>query len=179
MAPSWVLQVNNRLSPLFSIMLFHFVSLLLLTLVFLANTRSFKHNPMFKAASFMITFFNTLTPRVVAYLMTFEAHRNQGSLQESLFLKMCLFRWVNTAVILYVTTPFTSILTGTDLLTSVFSVFTTEIYTTPILNLSDIFGQVQRHYFAPRAKDQRQMNQCFTGVKYNLAERYTVSIYLF
>jgi len=39
--------------------------------------------------------------------------------------------------------------------------------------MADYMGHFQRHYVAPRATDQRKMNQQFQGKLYNLSERYT------
>jgi len=123
----------------------------------------------------MITFCNTLTPMIVKFLMRFEAHTNQGTYQESLFFKLCIFRWMNTAVIMAALQPFTSTLTRGSFLVTIYSLFSTEIITTPLLQMADYMGHFQRHYVAPRATDQRKMNQQFQGKLYNLSERYTVS----
>ena len=129
-----------------------------------------------EASAFFISFFNGITPRIVKQLMKLESHRNEGSRQTSLFLRICLFRWTNTALILYIITPFASTLTASELLITIFSVFYTELFYTPITFLSDYMGHFQRHYLAPRALDQRRMNLYFQGSAYTLAERYTVSI---
>ena len=113
---------------------------------------------------------------LVGYLVNFESHTNVGSRETSLFIKICLFRWTNTAIILYLTTPFTRRLESDTLITLVYSLFFTEITTTPILQLSDYYGNYQRHIVAPRAPDRRRMMQCFEGTPYSLSERYTVSI---
>ena len=46
----------------------------------------------------MITAFNTIIPLIVKILMIFEPHGTEGSFQASLYMKITLFRWVNTAL---------------------------------------------------------------------------------
>jgi len=127
----------------------------------------------FTVGAFMITVFNTITPRICKMLMKMESHRNEGSYEESLFLKICTFRWTNTAIVLYIITAFSEVITKDVMMSTVDAVFTTEIYVTPILMLLDYTGHFKRHILAPRAPDQKRMDLQFTGVTYSLAERYT------
>lgn len=48
------------------------------------------------------TIFNSVIPIVVKILMLFERHQTEGGFQSSLYLKITLFRWVNTAIALQV-----------------------------------------------------------------------------
>ena len=43
----------------------------------------------------------------------------------------------------------------------------------PIIQLSDTSGQLKRHFFAPRAPDQRRMNAAFMPPFIDIGERYT------
>ncbi len=61
------------------------------------------------------------------------------------------------------------------LLAGVYAIFFAEIITTTALQLLDISGNLKRHYFAPRAVTQEEMNSCMKGSKVELAERYSVS----
>lgn len=123
----------------------------------------------------MISMTNSITPMIVRVLVSYETHRNEGSVQRSLFMKTCLFRWIQTAILLSIITPFTSTISEGGLINILFSIFFTGMIYTPLTNLSDIFGHYNRHFLAPRAPDQRRMNLLFTGTQYDLAERYTVS----
>lgn len=127
----------------------------------------------FTPTALMITFLNSATPMVVRFIMTFESHRTEGSRQSSEYLKMCLFRWTSSAIVLSLIIPFTSTITNNQLLKKIYSIFFTEIIYTPVSQLSDFAGQFYRHYQAPRAKNDRQMKLCFQGTSYSLAERYT------
>jgi hypothetical protein len=70
-------------------------------------------------------------------------------------------------------TSFTDTLQKNGLVTAVNSLFIGELVTRPVLQLSDIMGNLNRHYFGPRAADQRRMNLCFMGSQYEIGERYT------
>ena len=48
------------------------------------------------------TIFNAIIPIAVKVIMMFERHQTEGGYQSSLYLKITLFRWVNTAIALQV-----------------------------------------------------------------------------
>jgi len=50
----------------------------------------------------LISVFNSAIPLFVKILMIFEKHVSEGSFQTSLYLKITLFRWVNTAILVKV-----------------------------------------------------------------------------
>jgi len=125
-------------------------------------------------ASIIITILNRLTPMVVKFLNSFEAHRNQSSYQASQFIKITLFRWVNTAVITLVITPFTDTLqNGSFLINSIFTICITEMTVNPVLQMLNYMSNFQMHVLGPRAVDQRRMNLHFQGGYYEIGERYT------
>jgi len=107
--------------------------------------------------------------------MLFERHQTEGGFQASLYLKITMFRWVNTAIVLQWITPFTKTLgiTRTDLLPSVSAILWAECWITPAIRILDIASNFQKHILAPRAYTQEQMNMFFLGTRYNLGERYT------
>ena len=47
----------------------------------------------------LISIFNAVIPILIKILMIFERHVTEGSYQTSLYLKITLFRWVNTAIL--------------------------------------------------------------------------------
>jgi hypothetical protein len=136
------------------------------------------YGPIYAAVS--ISLLNTVFPMVAKSMTNTEIHRSHGSKQTSLYVKICLFRWVNTAVVTTLITPFTSTLMGGDdhLLAGVYAIFFSEIVTITVIQLLDIGGNINRHIFAPRAKTQEDINQCMSGSVVELAERYTVSMML-
>lgn len=117
---------------------------------------------------------NTITPILVRLISSSESHSNQTSKATSVYLKITAFRWINTVILLPIITPFTQTLQDGDyLIRSVRALYITELTTKPILQIVDIIGNLKRHYFAPRAKDQRRMNSYFLPGPVSIEERYT------
>lgn len=124
-------------------------------------------------AAFVIAIFNSVFPMFAKALTDMEAHSSEGDKQRSLYVKIAFFRWVNTAVVITIITPFTSTLTDGKLINQIFSLFYAEIITSNALQLGDVMGHINRHYFAPRAKTQDAQNILMQGSPVDLAERYT------
>ena len=125
-------------------------------------------------ASTAIAIFNQITPRVVRVLTSFEYHPGQSSYSASNYIKMTLFRWINTAVIYSIVNPFTeTIANGSYLIDSVLTMFLFDLVLTPSLGLSDLVGNFMRHFLGPRAATQRRMNLCFKASTYDIGELYT------
>lgn len=123
----------------------------------------------------LVTVLNSLIPMIVKILMIFEPHHTEGDFQSSLFTKITLIRWTNTALLLKIITPWPTTL-GADksnILPSVNSLMWSEFTITPLLKILDLSGNFQKHFLAPRARTQEQMNTNFQGTPYNLGERYT------
>ena len=110
-------------------------------------------------------------PNLAKYITDFEGHRNESKLQTSLYMKIAAFRWVNTAVVTTYITPFTYTLLPGGLISQIAAIFFAEIVTTNVIQLTDVWGHIQRHIIAPRAKTQDAMNRCFQGLQVELAER--------
>ena len=56
---------------------------------------------------------NFIIPFVTRLMVSYEKHLDEGSMQRSLYIKITLFRWVNTAIVTRIITPFVSSL-GVD-----------------------------------------------------------------
>ena len=127
------------------------------------------------AAAPLISISNTLIPLIVKILMIFEPHGSEGSFQAALYLKITLFRWVNTAFLIKILTPWTSTLEDDPraVLPQINAILWAELWITPSLRLLDLFGNFKKHILAPRARNQELMNLNFLGTRYNLGERYT------
>ena len=84
---------------------------------------------------------------------------------------------MNSTVVFYLITPFTSTITDTTddpgLIPKMATLFITNMIISTFLALTDIGGHVRRHIMAPRKKTQDAMNICFQGSTYELAERYS------
>lgn len=127
-------------------------------------------------AAFLIAILNIVVPNLFKNVNTLESHAGEGSYQASLYAKISIFRFVNTAVVTTIIKPFTATISddAAALIPAVYAVLKAEIVTAPIVNMLDIVGQFKRHILAPRAENQGAMNSCFRGSAQNLGEKYTV-----
>mmetsp|Transcript_17239 Transcript_17239/g.23946 ORF Transcript_17239/g.23946 Transcript_17239/m.23946 type:complete len:578 (-) Transcript_17239:207-1940(-) len=126
--------------------------------------------------AFAVSGFNSIAPQVVKYVTKwFESHISEGQLEASLYFKLTLVRWMTTAVITTLIAPFTNTLSnGSEyLIQSVYAIFVSELIRSPLMQLSDYWGNYVRHYFGPRAPDQFRMNLNFQGGYFSLANQYT------
>jgi hypothetical protein len=112
-------------------------------------------------------------PAFAKILTDCEAHSSEGNKQRSLYFKIALFRWVNTAIVITIITPFTSTLTNQKLINQVYNLFFAEIITSNAILLLDPLEHIKRHILAPRAATQDAMNLNMQGAVFELAERYT------
>jgi len=128
-----------------------------------------------KFAAYAIAFFNTAFPEFAKILVNYESHPSERRLQTSMYVKIAAFRWINTAIIVTMITPFTSTLSsGSDnILDGVCEIFLAEIVTSNCIKLFDPMGFIKRHYLAPRAGSQEEMNSYMRGEEWHLAERYS------
>lgn len=119
-----------------------------------------------------------VVPKCFIILNRLESHRTEGSYQASLYVKICAFRWINTAVITTVVKPFLATLEGSkeSLIIAVYQILKAEIVIVPIVHMFDIMGNIKRHLLAPIAKNQAAMNSFFSGAPGLLGEKYTVGI---
>ncbi len=126
---------------------------------------------------------NVIVPKICDIINGFEPHATEGKRQASLFVKMALFRCFNSALALLLVANFTSTISiedgneedGASLIKSVYPVIFAELFTIPVIKLCDFMGNFRKHFLAPRARDQEEMNACMRGGKFELAERYTDS----
>jgi hypothetical protein len=110
-------------------------------------------------------------PEFAKVITSFEAHPTESKLQTSLYFKIAVFRWVNTAVVITIITPFTHTIADRGLIPQICAIFFAEIVTSTLIQLSDAYGHFQRHVLAPRATTQDTINLCFQGLEVELAER--------
>jgi len=122
--------------------------------------------------AFAIATLNLCFPEVAKRITALEGHRNDSKVQTSLYIKIAIFRWVNTAMVMTVITPFTKTLDPEGIIGQIANIFFAEIVTTNVIQVTDVWGHIQRHVLAPRAKTQDQMNRFFEGYNVDLAERY-------
>lgn len=159
----------DMLKPLATTTFFSLLSILLIALLIKAIQGS---SPQWTAIA--IAAFNSIFPIIAKLLTSVERHSSEGLKQTSLYFKIAVFRWVNTAVIITIITPFTATLDYSDgLIPQIYAIFFAEIITTNGLQLLDPAGHFKRHFMAPRAVTQDKMNLAMQGAEVELAERYT------
>jgi hypothetical protein len=128
-----------------------------------------------------ITVTNIIVPKICGVINAIESHSTEGNRNASLYIKVAIFRWFNSAVCLLIISSSIEIISvenGNEtakpsLTTMVFAIIFAEMFTVPILKVADIMGNIRKHILAPRATDQEEMNSCFGGGKFELAERYS------
>ena len=125
--------------------------------------------------SVILSTFNAGIPVIVRLLVSFEKHWDEGSMMTSLYFNITVFRWVNTAIVTRVITPFLVTIgeNRIDLINTVNSLMISEMILAPLIRYLDFMTIVNRHIFAPRAKTEEEMLSCFKGGWYSLAERFT------
>jgi hypothetical protein len=124
------------------------------------------------AAAVFISLSNAIVPVLLKIFTSFERHHNATSYQRSLLLKLVIARWMNTAIIIFLTTPHNDTLQE-DNLNQIMSILIADAFTTPVLRFIDINTKLQQLFLAPLARTQDKMNTYFTGTNWFLAERYT------
>ena len=115
-------------------------------------------------AALAISIANSIFPVFAKLLTNVERHQDEGLKQTSLYFKIALFRWVNTALVISIITPFTTTLEGEGgLIPQIYAIFIAEIVTANVIQLADPMGHVKRHLLAPRQRTQDAMNLQFQG----------------
>lgn len=127
------------------------------------------------ATAITITVTNRIFPEIAKVINnSFQEFTNEGAKQKSLYVKLFIFRFVNTVLIISMTSHFTKTLsTDHGLITKVAAIYFAEILTLQIVELCDFGGIFKRHVLAPRMKNQDAMNLKMNGKPIDLAERYT------
>lgn len=125
-----------------------------------------------EAAAGWISVSNIVIPLYLRYqaLMN-EHHVSLESQQQSLFFKLAAFRWLNSAIVIYMITPFTSTLTARTL-TQVQAVLIADALTTPIVRTFDPMDMINKLIVSRFAFTQEKMNSYFLGTIWYPAERY-------
>ena len=115
--------------------------------------------------SVCVSTFNFCIPQIIKLLLLLERHSNEGSRQKSMYMKITLFRWSNSAILTKAITPFMDTLgeSRLDLLRSINGVLIAEMIYAPLLRYLDPWGSFRKHFLAPRSPTQELMNLNFTG----------------
>jgi len=149
------------------------ITILIIILGYHLVKRAFNYDV--NLGAYTIAVQNIIVPQILKLIQKFEEHPYKDTYEASLFAKITLFRWVNTAIVTTAIKPFTETLSADEkgLIPAIYAILKAEIITAPLLHICDIVGQIKRFVLAPRAKKQSAMNTYFHGSKQNLGEKYT------
>lgn len=150
---------------------------------FICWSAFFIHNiessqPGSNLTAWFIAVTNIIVPKLCEFINNIESHSTEASRQASMYTKIALFRWFNSAISLTLVIRFTNSIAlttsrGNSLNEAVYNLIFAELFTAPLLKLCDIVNFARKHIFAPRATNQEEMNAYFVGGRMQLAERYT------
>lgn len=124
-------------------------------------------------SSITIILCNRVAPIIVKKLTNMESHQTETSFASSEYIKVTLFRWVNTAIVAFIVSPFTDTIHDEDFIMSLRILFTIELIQRPVIQLLNLKGLIKTQILAPRAPDQRRMNLLMKPSDYSVGERYT------
>ncbi|TYZ69323.1 hypothetical protein PybrP1_004060 [[Pythium] brassicae (nom. inval.)] len=110
--------------------------------------------------------------QVLYYVDLLEQHQTKEREQVSMLNKMLLFRAFNGAVVIYLLTDFTDMLSEQNLL-QIQAILIANLVTAPLLQLLSLYERAARWLVAPYAKTQKKLNRYYSGANWALAERYT------
>mmetsp|Transcript_14664 Transcript_14664/g.34588 ORF Transcript_14664/g.34588 Transcript_14664/m.34588 type:complete len:873 (+) Transcript_14664:100-2718(+) len=123
-------------------------------------------------AALWISISNILVPTVLRKLcFEVEDHVSLNDQQMSLFLKLTFFRWMNTAVVIYLITDFDEFLT-VKAMKQVQAVIFADAVTTPLIRTLNPATLVNQLIISNYAMTQEKMNSYFLGDPWYPAERY-------
>jgi hypothetical protein len=124
------------------------------------------------ALALVVTAINSLLPMVCNIITSLERHHNDGARQNSLYMKLLWARFMNTAMINFMTTPFGQTLAAEEM-KAVQALLISDAFLTPAVALLDISGTIQRNVLSRFSATQKKMNSYWMGSVFSLAERYT------
>jgi len=124
-------------------------------------------------AALWISLTNIVIPIVIKYFVTsVEDHVSVNDQQLSLFLKLTFFRWMNTAIVIYVITDFDAFLTLAAM-KQVQAVIFSDAVTSPIIRTCDPSMLINQLIICHYAPTQEKMNSYFLGIPWMAADRYS------
>ncbi|GAB9472136.1 hypothetical protein Gpo141_00009323 [Globisporangium polare] len=110
--------------------------------------------------------------KILHYVDLLEQHQTKEREQLSTLNKMLLFRGFNGAVVIYLLTDFTDMLSEQNLL-QIQAILIANLVTTPLLQLLSLYDRTMQWIYGPQAKTQKKLNRYYSGTHWQLAERYT------
>lgn len=115
---------------------------------------------------------NILFPQILRKVcLKVELHTSRDGQQESLFVKMSVFRWLNSAVVLYLITPYDETLTVLSM-KRILGVLIADCFTAPLIRTLNIGGKFKGWIISQFAYTQEQQNSYWLGKDWRLGERW-------
>lgn len=132
-----------------------------------------KNDDNFSIAIF-ISVINALLPTFFKMMtLLVEVHYTARNVQASMLLKLVIARCINSAILIYVVTPFENTFSQESLL-RIQNVLIGDAITTPLLRFLNMEDFLMKSFVVPfSSKTQEDYNAFYQGAKWNLAERYT------
>jgi len=173
--PSEVIWQNLEMSALFQTVQGIIASILTLGIVvacyFMIVT--IKDDPRYaRLTGVGVSLINSILPVLLKLITVNELHVDEGDKQDSLFMKLTTARFMNTAIINYLTTPFNSFLSQ-NTLKVIQSILVADAIITPTISFLDLGGTFKRTILARFAENRPKLISYFTGTDWYLGERYT------
>ena len=123
-----------------------------------------------------ISLINTTLPMLMKYLTLYVEIHFDGETQEvSLLTKLIVVRCINSAVLIYVATPFGSTFTQQKI-EAIWSTLVLTALMNPVLQIFDPSVYFNRYVLGYFAKTQSDLNDLYRSTEWTLAERYTDTI---
>jgi hypothetical protein len=124
-------------------------------------------------AALWISLTNIIIPIVIKMFVTkVEDHVSVNDQQLSLFLKLTFFRWMNTAIVIYMITDFDAFLTLVAM-KQIQAVIFADAITSPIIRTLDPSMLINQLIICHYAPTQEKMNSYFLGNAWMAADRYS------
>ena len=114
-------------------------------------------------SAILITCSNIIVPEVCKLLNKQETYDTDGQSQISLYIKIALVRWVNTALLIFILSGHDLTITNADsgIIAKVNALLLSELVLTPLIRAADLLGSFKKHVLAPRCSSQTEMNLKF------------------
>jgi len=123
--------------------------------------------------SIFITAVNAVLPVCIKTLSEgIERHVDFGDAQDSMFLKLILARWVNTAISVFISYSPKDRLSNAAL-SQVMLILLFDAFLNPLIRVFDPYDWFMRRFVSPIQPTQRAANRLWVGAIWNIAERYT------
>lgn len=123
--------------------------------------------------SVIITLVNSILPGFVKFV-SFQIERPfmKSEFEASVMVKLLLARCLNSAVLVYIVTPYAERFSP-NFLTSLFTILCLDVVRIPVFRLGNIGVLCRRYVWGYFAVNQSQLNSYWESPEFRLADRYT------